>query len=44
MQHTFEMFTEWHAAYGYPVPFVGVLLENAGTKLYPEGIDSMTTR
>ena len=30
MQHTFEIFAEWYAAYGYPVLFLGVLLENAG--------------
>ena len=30
MPHAIEMFTEWYAAYGYPVLFVGVLLENAG--------------
>jgi membrane protein DedA with SNARE-associated domain len=30
MQHAFEIFAEWYAAYGYPVLFLGVLLENAG--------------
>lgn len=30
MPHAFEMFTEWYAGYGYPVLFLGVLLENAG--------------
>jgi membrane-associated protein len=30
MQHAFETFTDWYVAYGYPVLFLGVLLENAG--------------
>src|SRR5437879_11994466 len=30
MDHAFETFVEWYAAYGYPVLFLGVLLENAG--------------
>jgi membrane protein DedA with SNARE-associated domain len=30
MGPAFETFTEWYAAYGYPVLFLGVLLENAG--------------
>jgi membrane protein DedA with SNARE-associated domain len=30
MQGAFEAFLEWYAAYGYPVLFLGVLLENAG--------------
>jgi membrane protein DedA with SNARE-associated domain len=30
MENAFQTFVEWYAAYGYPVLFVGVLLENAG--------------
>jgi membrane protein DedA with SNARE-associated domain len=30
MQHAFATFTGWYVAYGYPVLFLGVLLENAG--------------
>src|SRR5262249_12301537 len=30
MGPAFERFTEWYAAYGYPVLFLGVLLESAG--------------
>src|SRR5258705_996751 len=30
MQHAFTIFTGWYVAYGYPVLFLGVLLENAG--------------
>jgi membrane protein DedA with SNARE-associated domain len=30
MQHALEALAEWYAAYGYPVLFLGVLLENAG--------------
>ncbi len=30
MQHAFATFTGWYMAYGYPVLFLGVLLENAG--------------
>jgi membrane protein DedA with SNARE-associated domain len=30
MQGAFEDFLAWYAAYGYPVLFLGVLLENAG--------------
>jgi membrane protein DedA with SNARE-associated domain len=30
MQHLFDTFIEWYATYGYPVLFLGVLLENAG--------------
>jgi len=30
MQHAFATFTGWYIAYGYPVLFLGVLLENAG--------------
>src|SRR5258707_3591969 len=30
MPHAFETFIEWYVAYGYPVLFAGVLLENAG--------------
>jgi membrane protein DedA with SNARE-associated domain len=30
MQHAFEIFAEWYAVYGYPVLFLGVLLENVG--------------
>ena len=32
------MFTKWYAAYGYPVPFVGVLLENVGTSCTQKGL------
>jgi membrane-associated protein len=30
MHNAFEAFVGWYAAYGYPVLFLGVLLENAG--------------
>jgi Zn-dependent protease/CBS domain-containing protein len=30
MDRAFEAFVEWYGAYGYPVLFLGVLLENAG--------------
>jgi membrane-associated protein len=30
MQDAFEAFVAWYAVYGYPVLFLGVLLENAG--------------
>jgi hypothetical protein len=30
MGPAFETFAEWYAVYGYPVRFVGVLLESAG--------------
>jgi membrane-associated protein len=30
MQNAFDAFLDWYAAYGYPVLFLGVLLENAG--------------
>jgi membrane protein DedA with SNARE-associated domain len=30
MQHVFESLIDWYASYGYPVLFLGVLLENAG--------------
>src|SRR5262249_4258647 len=30
MGPAFETFTEWYAAYGYPVLFLGVLMESAG--------------
>ena len=30
MEPAFETLSEWYAAYGYPVLFLGVLLENAG--------------
>jgi membrane protein DedA with SNARE-associated domain len=30
MRGAFEQFLEWYAAYGYPVLFLGVLLESAG--------------
>jgi membrane-associated protein len=30
MQNAFDAFVAWYAAYGYPVLFLGVLLENAG--------------
>src|SRR5437762_10194832 len=30
MPQAFETFTEWYVAYGYPVLFLEVLLENAG--------------
>jgi membrane-associated protein len=30
MQQAFEAFAEWYAVYGYPILFLGVLLENAG--------------
>jgi membrane protein DedA with SNARE-associated domain len=30
MQNAFDAFADWYATYGYPVLFLGVLLENAG--------------
>ena len=33
MDHAFESLLDWCATYGYPVLFLGVLLENAGLPL-----------
>ena len=39
MDETFAAFAEWYAAFGYPVLFLGVLLENAGVPVPGDAYD-----